>query len=82
MDELDRNLQWRLNIPEYAGMSLDAVVETLRTTRNTLVGTPDMIVEQIQALREAGVEEIMLQWWNMDDVASLHIFAEEVLPYV
>lgn len=82
MDELDRCLKWRSNVPEYADMPLDVFVETLHATRHALVGTPDMVIEQIYTLQAAGVEEIMLQWWNMDDVASVQIFAEDVLPHV
>jgi alkanesulfonate monooxygenase SsuD/methylene tetrahydromethanopterin reductase-like flavin-dependent oxidoreductase (luciferase family) len=82
MDELDKCLQWRVHVPEFVNKPLDAVIETLHTTRSAFVGTPDMIIEQIQRYAAAGVEEIMLQWWNMDDVASLEVFAEEVLPTV
>lgn len=82
ISELDRCLQWRFNVPEFAEMPLETVIETLNTTRNALVGTPDMIIAQIKRYAEAGVEEIMLQWWNMDDVASIQVFAEDVLPKV
>lgn len=82
MDELDRCLQWRFTIPEYAEMPLGSFIETLHTTRNALIGTPDMIIEQMKRYAEAGVEEIMLQWWNMDDVESIHVFSEDVLGVV
>jgi alkanesulfonate monooxygenase SsuD/methylene tetrahydromethanopterin reductase-like flavin-dependent oxidoreductase (luciferase family) len=82
MDALDKCLQWRHQVPEFANVSLESVVEILHTTRNAFVGTPDMIIEQITRYASAGVEEIMLQWWNMDDIDSLYVFAEDVLPKI
>ncbi|HEU5227627.1 MAG TPA: LLM class flavin-dependent oxidoreductase [Ktedonobacteraceae bacterium] len=82
MEELNRSLQWRFNVPEYAELPLDEFVETLHATRHALVGTPDQVIAQIHRFMEAGVEEIMLQWWNMDDTASLHVFAEDVLSRI
>jgi len=39
-----------------------------------------MIIEQIQSYAGAGVEELMLQWFDMDDIDGLRAFAESVLP--
>jgi len=82
MEELNQSLQWRLNIPEYAELPLDVFIDTLHTTRHALVGTPEQVIAQIHGFMEAGVEEIMLQWWNMNDTASLHVFAEDVLSHI
>ena len=45
MTELDRRLSWRRNNPQYAGKSLDKVIEDLRAEGGTIVGTPDMIID-------------------------------------
>jgi alkanesulfonate monooxygenase SsuD/methylene tetrahydromethanopterin reductase-like flavin-dependent oxidoreductase (luciferase family) len=47
-----------------------------------LVGTPDMVVEQIKRYGEAGVEELMVQWRDLDDLERLRGFAESVLPLI
>jgi F420-dependent oxidoreductase-like protein len=78
--ELDRRLSWRRDNPQYAGKSLDKVVEDLRTGWHAIAGTPDMIIEQINAYENAGVEELVLQWFDLDDIDGLRAFAASVLP--
>jgi F420-dependent oxidoreductase-like protein len=47
-----------------------------------LVGTGSEIVDQLGALAEAGVQRIMLQWLNLDDIDGLEAFTKEVMPQV
>ena len=76
--------QWRRNEDELADKSLDEVAETLPNEWfHPIVGTPDMVIQQIRAYADAGVEEIMLPWASdMDDIEELGVFAERVLPEV
>jgi hypothetical protein len=39
-----------------------------------------MCIEQIKVFEAAGVQELMLQWFDMDDIDGLRAFAESVLP--
>src|SRR5215471_19042545 len=80
MTELDRRLSWRRNNPQYAGKSLDKVIADLRTEGATIVGTPDMIIEQINAYGKVGADELILQWFDLDDIDGLRAFATSVLP--
>ena len=48
--------------------------------RGVVVGTPNEIVEQLGPLTEAGVQRVMLQWLEVDDVDSLESFAQSILP--
>src|SRR5437588_5607899 len=66
--ELDRQLRRRSTDPALAGKPLDQVIEELATQRHEIVGTPDMLVKQIQVYADAGVEELMLQWFDLDDI--------------
>ncbi len=50
--------------------------------RGLVLGTPDHIVEQLGAWAEAGVQRVMLQWLNLDDLAGLELLAKAVLPQV
>ena len=50
--------------------------------RGLVVGTPNEIVEQLGAYAEAGVQRIMLQWLDLDDLDGLERFATGVLPQV
>lgn len=48
--------------------------------RGLIVGTPDEIVEQLGPLAEAGVQRVMLQWLEVDDIDGLEAVARSVLP--
>lgn len=45
-----------------------------------IVGTPKQAVEQIQAYATAGLEELIMQWFDVEDLEGLEFFAEHVLP--
>jgi F420-dependent oxidoreductase-like protein len=47
-----------------------------------LVGTASELVEQLGALEEAGVQRIMLQWLNLDDIDGLEAFTKEIMTQV
>lgn len=50
--------------------------------RGVVIGTPSAIVEQLGAFAEAGVQRIMLQWLDLDDLDGLETFAHTVLSQV
>jgi F420-dependent oxidoreductase-like protein len=52
--------------------------ERLRA-RGVIVGTPPEIVEQLGPLAEAGVQRVMLQWLEVDDIGGLEVLARSVL---
>jgi alkanesulfonate monooxygenase SsuD/methylene tetrahydromethanopterin reductase-like flavin-dependent oxidoreductase (luciferase family) len=45
-----------------------------------VVGTPAEIVEQLGRLSEVGVQRVMLQWLDLDDLDGLEAMAQTVLP--
>lgn len=47
--------------------------------RGIIAGTPGMVTEQFQKLESAGLERIMLQWLDLDDLAGLEELAKAVL---
>jgi F420-dependent oxidoreductase-like protein len=49
--------------------------------RGLLVGTPVEFIEQLSRLSAAGVQQVMIQWLDLDDIAGLQVLAEQVLPY-
>lgn len=59
---------------------LDEAVASMRASRKNIVGTPEMVREQIAAYAEAGVQELMLQWLDLDDIEGLRALARTVLP--
>ena len=48
--------------------------------RGVIVGTPSEMAEQLIALNRAGVQRVMLQWIDLDDIAGLETIAQKVLP--
>ena len=53
-------------------------VEDLRN-RGLVVGTPEQIREQLARFADAGVQRIMLQWLDLDDLEGLTSLAEATL---
>ncbi len=48
--------------------------------RGVLVGTANKIVEQLGRYAEAGVQRLMVQWLDLDDLDGLEALARGVLP--
>ena len=47
-----------------------------------LVGTPSEVVENLEQWRAAGVQRVLLQMLDQEDLAALELFARHVLPHV
>lgn len=50
--------------------------------RGMLIGTPEQIVADIQRRQQQGVERIMLQTHDQEDMDALELFASEVMPHI
>src|SRR5690606_3637202 len=48
--------------------------------RGLAVGTANQIVDQLGQWADAGVQRIMLQWLDLDDIDGLEQFAHAILP--
>jgi F420-dependent oxidoreductase-like protein len=53
-------------------------VEELQA-RGAVAGSPGQVREQLKALEEAGLQRIMLQWLDLDDLAGLEALAKAVI---
>jgi F420-dependent oxidoreductase-like protein len=82
LPELDRRLAWRRNVPQLANLPPEKVIEDMHTNGHALVGLPEHIIQQIRTYADADVEELMLQWFAMDDIEGLRAFAQSILPKV
>ena len=65
--------------PELASLSLEEALESLRTEWGAIAGPPEVVIEQIRAYEQAGVEELMLEWFDLEDIESAEAFASDVL---
>jgi F420-dependent oxidoreductase-like protein len=51
------------------------------TEPNMINGTAAMVIDQMGAFVDAGVERFMLQWLDMDDLDRIEAMARDVLPH-
>jgi alkanesulfonate monooxygenase SsuD/methylene tetrahydromethanopterin reductase-like flavin-dependent oxidoreductase (luciferase family) len=58
------------------------LVDLLRKVDFSIAGLADEVIPQIRAYADAGVEELMLQILDSDDLDGLNAFAEQVMPHV
>ena len=65
--------------PEMAALPLDELLASAQEEWYSLRGTPEMVRAQVEACEAAGVEELMVQWLDMDDIDGLRAFAASVL---
>lgn len=61
-------------LPSIGRVPVDQVVSELRR-RHWLVGTPEQIDAQLADWSAAGVQRMMLQWYNLDDLEGLELVA-------
>ena len=54
------------------------VPEELRESGN-IVGTASQVSEQLVKLEETGIDRVMLQWLDLDDLDGLEALAKAVL---
>ncbi len=50
--------------------------------RGLLVGTPNQIIDQLGQLEIVGVEQVMLQWPDLDDLSGLETFSTTVFSQI
>jgi alkanesulfonate monooxygenase SsuD/methylene tetrahydromethanopterin reductase-like flavin-dependent oxidoreductase (luciferase family) len=80
--ELERRVKHFRVIPFLADLTAAAVLESFSgMLTSTISGAPDRIIEQLQAYADAGAEELVVQWFGLDDIEGLEILASEVLPH-
>ena len=79
-DALERRVQLaREWDDDLASLPLEEALETLRTGWGAIAGSPEVVIEQIRAYEQAGVEELMLEWLDANDVEGAEAFAKDVL---
>jgi len=47
--------------------------------RGTIAGSPSQVKDQLRELEQAGLQRVMLQWLDLDDLAGLEALAKAVL---
>jgi alkanesulfonate monooxygenase SsuD/methylene tetrahydromethanopterin reductase-like flavin-dependent oxidoreductase (luciferase family) len=77
--ELERRVQvWRQFAPSAPSDDVLARERSLCA----FVGTPDEVIERLRSYAEVGMQEIIVQWWNPEDIEGLRLLSGEIVPYV
>jgi alkanesulfonate monooxygenase SsuD/methylene tetrahydromethanopterin reductase-like flavin-dependent oxidoreductase (luciferase family) len=82
--ELERRIGiFRRVLPTLA----DLPTMELRNTLNSMLGhmidgTPEAIIDQLRNYAAAGLDELMIDWFDCDDIEGLEVLATEILPHV
>ncbi len=50
--------------------------------RGAIIGTPAQVVEQVQRLEQAGLQRVMLQWLDLDDLKGIELLARTLIHQV
>ncbi len=82
-EELGRRMEKPpFNSPAVADKALDEKIAFWRDERHALVGNGEEIAAQVAEYVAAGAEEVMTQWFHLDDIEGLRQYAGDVLPRV
>lgn len=66
--------------PLIGGGAVEAVVGFMRGQLGGFVGTTEEVVARIGAYAAAGLDELVVQWFGVDDLDGMAMIAERVLP--
>jgi alkanesulfonate monooxygenase SsuD/methylene tetrahydromethanopterin reductase-like flavin-dependent oxidoreductase (luciferase family) len=83
-NELERRAESVRNaISTMIGLSTEDIMGALKNSSpGSVYGSPQDLIESINSYAEAGVDEIIIQWFLLDDIEGLQVLAEDVLPSV
>jgi alkanesulfonate monooxygenase SsuD/methylene tetrahydromethanopterin reductase-like flavin-dependent oxidoreductase (luciferase family) len=76
----DRVRGWR-RYAIFTDQPLEGILDWCRQWP-AIVGTPEEVVAQIRAYADAGITELAVHWFGVDDLEGLQVLADEVLPYL
>jgi len=82
--QVRRSLMTRIEIGDDAALrpKFSSATPAELRQRGLVLGTPTQIVDQLGKWGENGVQRIMLQWLNLDDMDGLEILGTQILPQV
>ncbi len=79
-EELEQYLSGlRQSIPTLAAMSTDRLEKFVKTNLSAITGSPEVVIEQLRAYKSVGAEELIIQWFSLDDIGGLERCAEYLL---
>ncbi|HEY8491228.1 MAG TPA: TIGR03560 family F420-dependent LLM class oxidoreductase [Dehalococcoidia bacterium] len=79
---LERRARRLQEVVPVMGQARPADLPGVLRARGWLVGRPDEVVEQVHALEAVGVQRLMLQLHDQEDLEAVELVAREVMPRV
>ena len=81
-EELERFAsEFRRAIPHFGQVPTEGILGFLQTNLAAIMGTPESVIEQMRVYEAAGVEEMMIQYWIVDNIEGLETIAKHILPH-
>jgi alkanesulfonate monooxygenase SsuD/methylene tetrahydromethanopterin reductase-like flavin-dependent oxidoreductase (luciferase family) len=93
-DEIKQRLGWiyrgmphlaDLSIPEQLRQMEEIftpIFEQAGASYACIIGTPEEVIARLRLYVEAGVEEIIIQWGDANDLEGLRLITQEVMPHL
>jgi alkanesulfonate monooxygenase SsuD/methylene tetrahydromethanopterin reductase-like flavin-dependent oxidoreductase (luciferase family) len=78
--ELQQRLQAFRRWGSFAHTPLPQLLEQAHAGLAACIGTPDQVAAQLRRYIDVGIDELVVQWFDADDMEGLQIVAEQVLP--
>jgi hypothetical protein len=72
-------IDYGVNAIDWATIKSERSLDT--SNGRSIMGMASMVVDQIGAYVDVGVERLMLQWLQLDDLDRLEALARDVLPH-
>lgn len=84
-DEAEREERLRFlrgPIAPFAGKTDADLLAYFTHDLSAIIGSPEVIIQQMRNYAAAGAQEAVVQWWGIDDLRGLRMFAEQIMPHV
>lgn len=79
-EELEKHARAYQAVPVISAADGQKLVEMMQNMRG-IHGSPQQVLDQMQAFAEAGLEEFVVQWFNPHDLDGLEQIASVVVPH-
>jgi alkanesulfonate monooxygenase SsuD/methylene tetrahydromethanopterin reductase-like flavin-dependent oxidoreductase (luciferase family) len=72
---------YRQAFPNFENSPTEAIIGYFQNYFTAITGTPESVIKQLRAYETAGAEEMMIQYFLVDQIEGLEIIAKHVLPH-
>lgn len=77
--ELERRVRWMRTVTQWRAQPASQLRDELRSWF-AITGSPEEVAAQVRAYADAGISEVIVQWYAADDLEGLAVLAAEVMP--